>query len=232
MNVASSLIRRSASRRLVSYQFPMAAVAGSASCLLVVAAMLVEVTAGAQAEEESDRRRLADEEGWKEASTPLPADATLEQVVEKIRRARQVTSHFVGYGADVSPVYEAFVRLDQLADEAELRALVDDESPAVRVYAFYALSGRQPGGVAYQALVAHAGDHALVSTMRGCIIDRSTVFAAMLYEVEHLLSPAQLTKLGELKKGAWPARRASSVPAGPLPVPRRCGIDAIEPCTP
>jgi hypothetical protein len=157
--------------------------------------MVLELALVAEAQAEVERVRLEEEEGWAEAAKPLPADASLEQVVERIRRARVVTSALVGYNAQESPVYGAFVRLAQLADEAQLRALVEDQSPAVRVYAFLALSRRQPSGIAYQVLLDHADDRAWVSTFRGCIGDRSTVFAAMLYEVDHLLSPAQVSEL-------------------------------------
>ncbi len=51
----------------------------------------------------------------------LPGDATLEQAVGKIRRARIVTSERISYSGSSSPVYEAYLRVAHLATDAQLR---------------------------------------------------------------------------------------------------------------
>ena len=188
-----------------------AATAGAASLLAIVLAVLAILAAAA--EEESVRRLRDDDVGWAEMDDFLPAGAPLEQVVGKIRCARIVTSDLVGYGGKSSPVYDAYVRLGQLASDVQLRALVADAEPAVRVYAFHSLSDRQPGVLTYVELLAHLADNAPVRTLHGCISDESTVFDAMLAHVEHRLSPAQLTEVRELRELARSPAPAT-LPAG------------------
>jgi len=70
----------------------------------------------------------------------LPPNASLEQVVEKIRREKVVSSEHVGFAGRPSSVYAAFKRLSQVASEADLGRFTNDRSPALRVYAFNALA--------------------------------------------------------------------------------------------
>ncbi len=97
-------------------------------------------------------------------------------------------------------MYAAYLRLGQVASDEQLRALLADAEPAVRVYAFHSLWDRQPGAVAYTVLLAHLDDNARVRTLYGCISDESTVFDTMLEHVEAALSPAQLTEVRELRQ--------------------------------
>ena len=180
----------------------MVATAGAASLLAILLAVMVAMAAVAEAE--SEQRLRDDGVGWAELD---------EQAVGKIRRARIVTFQLIGYNAHSSPVYEAYVRLGQVASDKQLRALVADEEPAVRVYAFRELSNRKPGGVAYDVLLAHLDDNARVRTQGGCIGGESTVFDAMLEHVEYRLSPAQLTEVCELRECSKPPAPATP-PAG------------------
>ena len=202
--------RRRSRSALWAAVLPMgtAATAGAASLLAIVLAVLI----GLDGAEEGERLR-EDHVGWAEMKDFLPADATLEQAVGKLRRARIVTSELVGYSGRESPVYNAYVRLGQVASGEQLRALVADQEPAVRVYAFRSLSNRQLGGVAYDVLLAHLDDNARVRTLGGCIGGESTVFDAMLEHVEWRLSPAQLTEVRELREPLKPPAPARSAAA-------------------
>ena len=217
-NALGPLHRRPLSRRrsraaLWAAVLPMgtAATAGAASLLAILLAVLVSMAAVSEAE--SERWVRDDSVGWAELDGFLPPDANLEQAVGKIRRARIVTSEYIGYSGHTSAVYEAYVRLGQVASEKQLRALVADDEPAVRVYAFRSLSNRQLGGVAYDVLLAHLDDNAWVRTQGGCIVGESTVFDAMLEYVEWRLSPAQVKEVRKLREPLKPPASATS-PAG------------------
>lgn len=136
----------------------------------------------------------------------LPPDASLEQVLEKIRTVNGVTSGLIGYGGSSSPVYDAFLRLEQLADEPLLLRLSWDLSPAVRVYAFYALADLQ-GRVPFAVLLDHLDDLEPVATLRGCIGDERPVFALMRQRIDGQLSAVQRDELERiLVQGSRPAK--------------------------
>jgi hypothetical protein len=203
------LVRRRSCSALWAAVLPMgtAATAGTASLLAILLAVLSMLAAAAERGQPPD-----DGVGWVEMHSFLPASATLPQAVAKIRRARIVTSELVGYSGSRSPVYDAYLRLGRLASDEQLGALVADTEPAMRVYAFHALTDRQSDAVVYGVLLSHLDDNARVRTLYGCIGDESTVFDAMLEHVEHRLSPAQLTEVRDLRermKRATPARPAA-----------------------
>jgi len=127
----------------------------------------------------------------------LPPNASLDQIIEKIRTDDVVSSEHVGFGGEASPVYDAFKRLEKLAGEAALRRLTADRSPAMRVYAFYALADLHPDAIPFEVLLARAGDIATVQTIEGCVIDEAVVRDLMLRRIESRLSTGQRTELLE-----------------------------------
>jgi hypothetical protein len=127
----------------------------------------------------------------------LPPNASVDQIVDRIRRDGGVTSEFVGFAGTPSPGYAAFKKLKEVASEADLRRLVGDRSPAVRVYAFYALADRRPDQVPFDVLLSRMGDLAPVETMQGCVLDHSVVRDLMLDWIDARLSISQRTALLE-----------------------------------
>jgi hypothetical protein len=125
----------------------------------------------------------------------LPPNASLEQVVEKIRSEKVVSSEHVGFAGQPSSVYAAFKRLSQVASEADLRRFTSDRSPALRVYAFYALADLHPDRVPFDALLSRVADAAPVQTIEGCVIGESVARDLMLARIESRLSVAQRTEL-------------------------------------
>jgi hypothetical protein len=184
---------------------PVGAAAGTMSLLAVLVAGLSALAAASERAGPPD-----DGVDWAEMEEFLPGGATLEQAVGKIRRARIVTSALISYSGRSSPVYEAYLHVARVATVEQLRTLLMDESPAVRVYAFCAFADRQPNAVWHAALLARVDDVELVPTLDGCIYDRHTVFERMLEHVEHRLSLAQSKGLRELhermKHGSRPLR--------------------------
>ncbi len=91
------------------------------------------------------------------------------------------------------PVSASSERTDE-----RLRTLLVDESPVVRVYAFYAFSDRRAGRGVVRGPAWQGGRRGADPTLDGCIYDRHTIFERMLEHVEHRLSPAQSKELREL----------------------------------
>ena len=178
------------------------ATAGTTSLLAILIAIVSVFGAAVE------RYPTEDSAGWAELDETLPREATLEQAIGKIRRARIVISEFIGYSGQSSSVYAAFLRLRHLASDEQLRALVSDPSPAVRVYAFYALTNRHSESVAYNLLLSRLGDDARVRTQQGCIGGESTVFDAMLERIADRLSTSQRDNLLELGKRSNPPTAA------------------------
>jgi hypothetical protein len=191
-----SFARRRSRALLLAVVLPTGATAtaGVASLLAILLAFVSAVAATGK------RAPPPDDVGWAEFDDFLPRNATLEQALGKIRRARIVTSGLIGYSGRSSSVYDASLRLARLASDEQLRALISDPSPAVRVYAFDALTARHGENVAYDLLLSRLGDDEPVRTQYGCIRTESTVFDAMLELAEHRLSTAQLADLRERKK--------------------------------
>jgi hypothetical protein len=117
--------RRRSRALLFASALPTAAIA-TAGAAILLAIQLAFLVAQASADEGASP---PDEVGWAELHDFLPPDATLEEAVGKIRRARIVTSEMIGYGGQSSAVYDASLRLARLASDEQLRALVSDPSP-------------------------------------------------------------------------------------------------------
>ncbi len=92
-----------------------------------------------------------------------------DQIVRKIAKINVVMSSVVGEGGERPRQYDNFVKLREKATTQELTQLTGHPNPAVRCYAFWALTGN-PAVDLLPVLLAHINDNNPVKTLFGCIM--------------------------------------------------------------
>ncbi|MEH0970061.1 hypothetical protein V6U77_02835 [Micromonospora sp. CPCC 205546] len=115
-------------------------------------------------------------------------DRELSSALDELRQADTVAFGGVGIAGTVLPVTEAYRRVEAaLAEDpegvrGELDRLLDEATPAGRVYAATLIEGVDPaaGRAAWTAL---GGDPAEFGTFTGCVMGRTTLRD---YTAEHL----------------------------------------------
>jgi hypothetical protein len=115
---------------------------------------------------------------WWKRSTPK--QSTLDPQVRAIAEARSVAFGGVGFASQILPETEAYFALEERlaaggeALRSELERLLDEATPAGRVYAAELLSriDRAAGEAAWRRL---STDRAQLDTMSGCLPHRTTV---------------------------------------------------------
>ena len=121
--------------------------------------------------------------------------------------AKSYESKFIGAGGSPSDTYALFETLRGRANEAELIALLEDESAIVRAYVGVHVANKVPAGL--PALVRLGADSTMLSTLRGCIGGGTGV---SILVVEALcaseLEQAPATLLAIHAAGGWSAADA------------------------
>ncbi|MCB1170168.1 MAG: hypothetical protein KDK25_07535 [Leptospiraceae bacterium] len=101
----------------------------------------------------------------------------------KIAEGRMVMESAVGVGGSTPQQYIDFADMAELATEAELRELLWHPSPAVRVYAFWALVRYRKVPDSLEVLLQHSNDWIVIPYMSGCIVSGASVIELMAAEV-------------------------------------------------
>ena len=101
------------------------------------------------------------------AAQTVERSARIQQLTAQLARAGSVESQGIGFSARPSVQYMYFDSLRAYCTEAEIRQLVTHQAPAVRCYAFWALTER-PEAELWSLLAGHRRDFALVRTRFGC----------------------------------------------------------------
>jgi hypothetical protein len=96
------------------------------------------------------------------------------QIVRKIEQVNVVMNSAVGEGGERPEQYDNFVKLKDNATSEELIKLTAHSNPAVRCYAFWALTGN-PSVDLFPIVLAHLNDNETVETLFGCIISEEKV---------------------------------------------------------
>jgi hypothetical protein len=102
---------------------------------------------------------------------PRPEIAKLVKAMSKHKR---YDDEFIGYSMETTDQYRRFIELSKIATDQELFLLTDHDSPAVRVYAFRALSQRKDIPL-FPAIVKHIHDHDSLFVTQGCFISKDAV---------------------------------------------------------
>jgi hypothetical protein len=101
------------------------------------------------------------------------ASPSLPSVVAELASEPRYTSEAIGYSGTRSPAYELYSQLILIADDEDLRALLDHESAVVRLYAFQGLIHRDFAAAPLIAELRAKEDP--VDTQYGCSQWRSRV---------------------------------------------------------
>lgn len=103
----------------------------------------------------------------------------LKRIVGEIAKGEEATSHGIGEGGALSKQWARYEKLKQIARPGHLKALTNHPHPAVRCYAFQAMSVMHYAGV-FDVLLDHVLDTAMVRTQFGCIGSETTVADYMI----------------------------------------------------
>lgn len=115
--------------------------------------------------------------------------------VEKLREFNRVESSAVYESGQPSEVYAVYEKMLALSSEQELCLLLEDRTPAVRVYALWGLKDKFPQKDLFPIVLAHLSDDIKVDTLFGCIGDRMKVADLMLDTIHDGLTDKQREKL-------------------------------------
>ncbi len=128
----------------------------------------------------------------------LPAGcggSKVDPFVAELRKLNRVESGSVGYGGSPSDVYAVYEKLSAVASRRELIRLLDDRSPAVRVYAFFALQEKFPETDLFALLKTRLADEEEVETLFGCSGGKRRVADLMLDSIEEGLTEGEREEL-------------------------------------
>jgi len=107
-------------------------------------------------------------------SAQVNLNPKVEKLVGAIAEGNMFMSSAVGYGGQKPQQWDNYLQLKRKASEVELIALTDHENPAVRCYAFLALTENNSAKV-FDILIKHLKDSDYISTMIGCIMSQEYV---------------------------------------------------------
>jgi len=110
-----------------------------------------------------------------------------------------VESEHIGRAGTQSLQFLRFTRILAIASDTQLMDLTDHASPAVRLYAYYGLTWKNPS-LLVEALRNHLDDSARVETLNSCFHTTSAVFSeAISWAEAHLVrgNPKGLDKEGK-----------------------------------
>lgn len=131
--------------------------------------------------------------------TPAQVRDSIELFSSQIAGDSLVESEYVGVEGTQSRQFSRFTRILAIASDTQLMDLTDHASPAVRLYAYYGLTWKNPP-LLIEALRNHLDDTAHIQTVNGTIQAESTVFAEAIYWAEEQLvrgNPKGLNKEGK-----------------------------------
>lgn len=128
--------------------------------------------------------------------TPAQVRDSIEILSSKIASDSLVESEYIGALGSLSAQYARFTQILAVASDTQLMDLTDHASPAVRLYAYYGLTWKNPQ-LLVEAFRNHLDDSARVKTINGCLLFESTVFVEAINWAEaHLVrgNPKGLSK--------------------------------------
>ena len=136
------------------------------------------------------------EKKWQEKFNPDILSMEVHKLVAQIDMLDEVHDSIMGFGRSVQ--YDNYLALKKQASLAELLELTKHPSPAVRVYAFWALTAH-PDIDLTSVLLDHSGDTSEVGYQSGCEVWSETVgdvmFKAINQNADHLLGHPQMSKI-------------------------------------
>lgn len=136
-----------------------------------------------------------------QAQTLASHKAFIKRVTKQIAYAGVVDCQYIGRAAIRSRQYLRFDSLRKQATTAELTALLSHRAPAVRAYAFQALTERLEADL-LPILLQHQNDTAKMAGMCGCFGFSNTVFDNMFYDYKGSQQHVQ-DLLVSSRKVAW-----------------------------
>lgn len=144
----------------------------------------------------------------------------VSRLAEQLRQANRVEGEFIGPSGGPSEVFAVYRNLRDAATRQELKLLLDDRSPTVRVYAFRGLQSKHNEVDLLPIVLRRLADTERVSYQAGCIVREMAVADVLVEFVQQDLSEAQRRALDEAlihRGGSLEARRLALLRSAPVP---------------
>ncbi len=117
------------------------------------------------------------------------------QVISIVDKIAEVGS--IGFDHDTQ--YSRFLQLNEIATMEDLVTLTDDDSPAVRGYAFWALAKRNYPDLK-TIFLAHLDDRTTVLQRNGCMVGKESVISFMKQVVTPYMYDYDCMKLDDVTR--------------------------------
>lgn len=101
-------------------------------------------------------------------STLRAQESSIDTIVDELATYHEVTNHSSGIAGIVSPQYQLFMKLDDLASDQELIELMKNPSPVVVAYAYWAINDKNSVKIS-EVLKDHPSKDKEIIFIKGCV---------------------------------------------------------------